>query len=155
MNTLLLFFALPIATILLSIVLQKLLKCPILVAITFFAIYLIIAFAVFDTSFLILVILYTILAYVTAVLTRLIANILEKIKLLNKCNNNCICDDSCNANNISCINNSNSNNNENNNNNNTNRTRLTLTTNQTEPVVYLTNRTSTSGRNGCCCNRRM
>ena len=41
---LLVFFALPLATILLSIVLQTVLKCPILVGITFFAIYLIIAF---------------------------------------------------------------------------------------------------------------
>ena len=57
MNILLLFFALPIATIILSIVLQKILKCPILVAATFFAIYLIVAFAIFDSGFLIFVIL--------------------------------------------------------------------------------------------------
>ena len=44
MNNLLLFFALPVATILLSIVLQKILNCPILVAITAFAIYLIVTF---------------------------------------------------------------------------------------------------------------
>ena len=155
MNILLLFFALPIATIILSIVLQKILKCPILVAATFFAIYLIVAFAIFDSGFLIFVILYTILAYITAVLTRLICNILERLNLLNNnCNSNCICDDRCNN---SCRNNKNSNNNDNNNdnnNNNTNRTRLTLTTNQTNPVVYLTNRTNSSRRNGCCCNRR-
>ena len=39
---LLIFFAIPFATILLAIVFQKVLKCPILVSITFFAIYLII-----------------------------------------------------------------------------------------------------------------
>ena len=33
---LLLFFALPVATIILAVVLQKILKCPILVAATFF-----------------------------------------------------------------------------------------------------------------------
>lgn len=155
MDILLLFFALPIATIILSIVLQKILKCPILVAATFFAIYLIVAFAIFDSGFLIFVILYTILAYITAVLTRLICNILERLNLLNNnCNSNCICDDRCNN---SCRNNNNNNSNNNdndNNNNNTNRTRLTLTTNQTNPVVYLTNRTNSSGRNGCCCSRR-
>ena len=70
MNILLILFALPIATILLAIVLQKILKCPVLVAITFFAIYLIVAFAFFNASFLILVILYTALAYITAVIVQ-------------------------------------------------------------------------------------
>ena len=77
MNTLLLFFALPVATIILSIVLLKVLKCPILVAATFFAIYLILAFAIFGTDFLIFVIVYTILSYITAALARLICNIIE------------------------------------------------------------------------------
>ena len=70
MNILLILFALPIATILLAIVLQKILKCPVLVAITFFAIDLIVAFAFFYASFLILVILYTALAYITAVIVK-------------------------------------------------------------------------------------
>ena len=51
MNILLLFFVLPIATIILSIVLLKLLKCPVLVAATFFAIYLILAYTAFDSDF--------------------------------------------------------------------------------------------------------
>lgn len=68
MNTLLIFFALPIATIILAIVLEKLLRCPILTAATFFAIYLIIAFALFDATFLVFVIVYTILAYITALI---------------------------------------------------------------------------------------
>ena len=66
---LLVFFALPLATILLSIVLQTVLKCPILVGITFFAIYLIIAFAAFSGSLaeaLIATIIYSIIAFVTA-----------------------------------------------------------------------------------------
>ena len=41
MNILLIFFALPIATIIISIALQKILKCPILVAAIIFAIFLI------------------------------------------------------------------------------------------------------------------
>ena len=60
---------LPIATIIFSIALQKILKCPILVAGVIFAIYLILAFTVFSTDFLLFAILYTILAYTTAFLT--------------------------------------------------------------------------------------
>ena len=55
MNILLLFFALPIATIILAVVLEKILRCPILTAATFFAIFLIVAFAIFDARFLIFV----------------------------------------------------------------------------------------------------
>ena len=68
MNTILLFFALPVATIILAIVLEKILRCPVLTAATFFAIFLIVAFAVFDESFLVFVIAYTIIAYITAVI---------------------------------------------------------------------------------------
>ncbi len=69
---LLLFFALPVATIILAVVLQKILKCPILVAATFFAIFLIVAFAAFDATFLIFAIIYTLLAFITAVITKFI-----------------------------------------------------------------------------------
>lgn len=77
MNTLLLFFALPVATIILAIVLQKILKCPWLVAATFFAIYLIVAYTVFNSNFLIFVIAYTILAYIVASLTRIVCNLIN------------------------------------------------------------------------------
>ena len=79
MNILLIFFALPVATILLAIVLEKILRCPILTAITFFAIYLIVAFAIFDASFLVFVIIYTILAFITAVLTNIVCRILREL----------------------------------------------------------------------------
>ena len=72
MNILLLFFALPLATIILAVVLQKLIKSPILVAAIFFAIYLIVAFAVFNATFLVAVIVYTFLAYVTASIARIL-----------------------------------------------------------------------------------
>lgn len=72
MNTLLIFFALPLATIILAVVLQKLIKSPILVAAIFFAIYLIVAFAVFDATFLVAAIVYTFLAYVTASIVRIL-----------------------------------------------------------------------------------
>jgi len=83
MNTLLIFFALPLATIILAIVLQKLIKCPILVAAIFFAIYLIVAFAVFDATFLIAAIVYTFLAYVTASIVKIICCFIRN------CNWNC------------------------------------------------------------------
>lgn len=97
MDNLLLFFALPVATILLAIVLQRILKCPILVAITFFAIYLIITFAVFDTTFLVFAILYTILAYITALIAKFICQIIRRMEIDNCsciCGNNECCDDS-------------------------------------------------------------
>ena len=68
MNTLLIFFALPVATVILTIVLLKILKNPLLVAATFFAIYLIVTFAFSDSSFLVFAILYTVLSYVTALI---------------------------------------------------------------------------------------
>ena len=70
----LLFLVFPIATIIFSIALQKILKCPILVAGIVFAIFLILAFTVYSTDFLIYVILYTIISYITAYLTNLFCN---------------------------------------------------------------------------------
>ena len=67
--TIFIFFVLPLATILLAIVLQKILRSPALVALTFFAIYLIVAFVSFvDTlaEALVAVIIYTLIAYITA-----------------------------------------------------------------------------------------
>lgn len=68
----LLFFAFPVATIILAIVLQKILRCAYLTAATFFAIYLIVAFTAFDESFLIYAIIYTILAYIAAVIAEML-----------------------------------------------------------------------------------
>ncbi|MBP3708502.1 MAG: DUF2651 family protein [Clostridia bacterium] len=79
MNLLLLLFAFPIATIIYSVVLQKIIRCPILVALTIFASFLIVTFAAFDETFLIYTILYTIIAYITAIITRLAKNIFRRI----------------------------------------------------------------------------
>lgn len=147
MNILLLAFALPVATILLAIVLQKILRNPLLVAATFFAVLLIVTYAAFDSSFLVFAILYTILAYVTAVLTRLICNLIERCDLRRcRCR---MCDS----------------NNENNNNGivttNENGT-TTLISNNTnsgnDPVIVLTNANNVANarrvrRNNCGCNR--
>ena len=72
MNNLLIFFAIPVATIILSVVLQKILRSPFLVSATFFAIFLIVTFSAFDESFLVFAILYTLLALITAIITRFI-----------------------------------------------------------------------------------
>ena len=76
---LLIFLAFPIATILLAIVLEKVLRSPVLVAVIFFAIYLIVLFSLFATgaiidlaTLLIALIIFTFLAYITAVIVRFI-----------------------------------------------------------------------------------
>lgn len=83
------FVVLPLATILISIVLQKLLKSPILVAILIFAIYLILAFTVFTAEFLINAIIYTILAFLTAVIAKIICCLIKKLDCKGEdfCNN--------------------------------------------------------------------
>lgn len=83
-NTILLiFFAIPFAIILFSIALQKLIRNPFLVAGIIFSILLIIVLAFFAPIYLILVIVYTILSFLTAVFTKLIAQILKRF-----CNSN-------------------------------------------------------------------
>lgn len=72
MNILLIFFALPIATIIISIALQKLLRSPALVAAVVFAIFLIVTFILNDLNFLIATIVYTIISFITAIVVCLI-----------------------------------------------------------------------------------
>lgn len=76
-NLLLLLFALPVATIIIASILETLLNSPLKVTALAFAIYLIVAFATFDASFLIYVIGYTILALISAVITRVIINFIN------------------------------------------------------------------------------
>lgn len=105
MNNLLIFFALPIATIILAIVLERIWKNYILVTLFTFAIYLIVAFAVGDANLLVLVIIYTFLAFISAFLSMLFRKIWEKICNLeqtagisdeNSTNNNNNCNCNCN-----------------------------------------------------------
>lgn len=74
MNTLLIFFALPIAVIIVSAILQKVLKCPLAVAALIFAIFLVVTFSAFDATFLIATLAYTILAFITALTVQLLCN---------------------------------------------------------------------------------
>ncbi len=69
-NILLLYFALPVAITILSIIFETLINCPIKIAGITFSILLIFTFAVADETFLIFTILYTILSFVVAWITR-------------------------------------------------------------------------------------
>lgn len=80
MNTLLLiFFALPIAVIIISIALQKILKNPFLVAAIIFAIFLVVTFVIGNLIFLVATIAYAILAFITAIITNIICRIIKKL----------------------------------------------------------------------------
>lgn len=82
MNNLLIFFALPLATIIIAVVLERIWKNYILVTLFTFAVYLIVAFAIGDATLLILVIIYTILAFLSAFLSMLFRKIWEKLNCL-------------------------------------------------------------------------
>ncbi|MCI8641044.1 MAG: DUF2651 family protein [Clostridia bacterium] len=80
MNTLLLiFFALPLAVIIISIALQKILKCPFLVAAIIFAIFLVVTFIIGNLIFLVATIAYAILAFITSIITNIICKIIRKL----------------------------------------------------------------------------
>lgn len=115
------FFALPLATILLAIVFQKILRSPILVAITFFAIYLIVAFAAFSDTLaeaIIAAIIYTIIAYITAYIVMIICSFRRRFCHCRRAdddsenNRNCCCGSN-NENNRNCGCGNNNDNNEN------------------------------------------
>ena len=89
MNNLLIFFAFPIAVIIFSIVLQKLLHNPFAVAALVFAAFIVVTFAAFDETFLIATLAYTILAFITAVLVDRLWN--SNNNSYNFCNSNNDC----------------------------------------------------------------
>lgn len=70
MNSLLLFFALPVSISILSIILETLIHSPIKIAGITFSILLILTFSFADETFLIFTILYTLLSYITAWLAK-------------------------------------------------------------------------------------
>ncbi len=73
MNTLLVFFAIPVAIVVLSIILETLLHNPYKVAGIFFSILLVTVFAIDTTATLIaLLIVYTVLSLITAYLVKLL-----------------------------------------------------------------------------------
>ena len=135
MNVLLIFFALPIAVIIISAILQKIWNSPVAVAAFIFAIFLVVAFAVFNASLLIATLAYTILAFITAVLVRLFCNSNE---------NNCICETLSNL-----LNNTDNNTNNNN-------SDLNNINNKLNDILNSINNlgNNTTNSNTCCRNRR-
>lgn len=103
MNILLIFFALPIAIIILSIALQKILKCPALVSAIIFAIFLIVTFIVNNLNFLIAAIVYAIISFITAFITCLICRFLKRMER----ERGCCCNKNDTCNNTSCNNDNN------------------------------------------------
>ncbi len=114
-TNLLIFFAIPFAVIIFSIALQKLLRNPFLVSAIIFSILLIIVLAFFDTIYLIAVVAYTILSFITAVITCLICRYFDTSQISNCMfnsgnNNNCMGN---NENNNNCMGNNGNNNSSN------------------------------------------
>lgn len=72
MDILLIFFILPLATIIIATIMERLLNNPIAVAAFVFALAIVIVFIAFEPADLIYALVYTILAYVVAVITCLI-----------------------------------------------------------------------------------
>ena len=88
MNTLLVFFAWPVATIIISIALQKILRNPALVAAIIFAIFLVVTFILNDLNFLVATIIYTILSFITATIVCLVYRIIKRLNQDENENNN-------------------------------------------------------------------
>ncbi|MCR5146697.1 MAG: YbeF family protein [Clostridia bacterium] len=82
-TNLLIFFAIPLAIIVISIALQKNLRNPFLVAAIVFSIALVIVLSFFDPIYLIAVVAYTVLAFLTALLTCLLCGVLRNSHLYN------------------------------------------------------------------------
>lgn len=78
MTILFIFFALPLATIIISIALQKILKNPCLVAAIIFSIFLIVTFAIGIIEFIIAAIIYAIISYITAVITCIVNRFIRR-----------------------------------------------------------------------------
>lgn len=89
-TNLLIFFAIPLAIIVISIALQKILRNPFLVAAIIFSIALVIVLAFFDPIYLIAVVAYTVLAFITALITCLLCRVLSNSNMCNcmGCGNN-------------------------------------------------------------------
>ena len=111
MNNLLIFFALPLATILIAIVLERIWKNYILVSLFTFAVYLIVAYALGDSSLLILVIAYTLLAFIAAFLSMLFRKVCKRLRNLEDVAS--VENTNCNCNKINCCNNSTNSNSQN------------------------------------------
>ena len=87
MNIILFLFIFPIATIIFSIALQKILKCPFLVSAVILAIFLIVTFTVYGVTFLIAAFIYAIIALITAYIVKFFEKIENRTIQINLINN--------------------------------------------------------------------
>ncbi len=90
---LLIFFAIPLAVVIFSIALQKILKCPALVAGIIFAIGIIVTFIVSNLIFLVAVLIYTLISYITAIITCLICRYFKSDDRNNYRRRKCCCNE--------------------------------------------------------------
>lgn len=142
MNTILLiFFAIPLAVIIFSIALQKILKCPALVAGIIFAIGIIITFIIGNLILLAATLVYTFISYITALIICLINRFFDRDS--NCCRRNRRCND--NENDLLTISSRCQ--------NNRNGDLLTISSNcangNTNDLLTIS---SNNNGNGCCCN---
>ena len=172
---LLIYFALPIATVIFSIVLQKILRNPILVALTIFAIYLVVIFTLFAFGVitnlgtaLVALIIYTLISFLTAYIVKVIKKICSITEHNNCCcrccENNLVEENTSNANILNndivnatnLINNNqllNANNNEANNNSNGDLLRITCRCNDgnSQDLLSVNSNCLNSNNNNCGC----
>ncbi len=142
MNNLLIFFALPIAVIIISIALQKILKCPALVAAIIFAIFLIVTFVVNNLNFLIAAIVYAIISFITAYTVCVIKRLLDRI-------GTCGCNRNCDTNLLTISSVANCNQNEN-----ACTYQITNSEGLNARVNVIPNANNTENNSNCCCRRR-
>ena len=138
---LLIIFSLILATIVWSILINRLVHCPILIGFAFFSIFLIVATILSNTTYIIAAILLGILAFISAFLDCVIS----RSGFFR--NNNCLVCDTCYTN---------RNNNCNNNCNNDENEMLTIVNSNGEVVARIDGNSVTckSSSNSGCCNRR-
>ena len=87
MNLILFLFIFPIATIIFSIALQKILKSPFLVSAITLAIFLIVTFTVYGVNFLIAAFIYALISLITAYVVRFFCKIENRTIQINIINN--------------------------------------------------------------------
>ena len=99
MNVLLIFFAIPLAVIILSAIFESFINCPFKVAGLFFSIFIVVAFALGGTAeLLVATIVYTIISFITAIIIRLVIN--RRCNNSRSFENNCASCNSCTGNNF-------------------------------------------------------
>lgn len=85
MNILLIFFAIPLATIILSMIIESLINYPLKVSGIFFSIFIVIAFVLGgDAEFILAALIYTMISFITAEIVRIVIN-----KMCNICGKSC------------------------------------------------------------------